>query len=131
VDAETVTNLILIVDDDEDFCAVARIKLEGAGYAVAVARNGREALDYLVDPESTEPACVLLDMEMPGLSGWDLLAVIKSYSRLRRIPVVVLSAHARRGSISSSGIPADWLQKPQDWTNVVRAIETCSAPAHS
>ena len=81
---------VLLVDDDEDERDLLREVLEAAGYTVELASNGREALDYLI-AETSEPVAIVLDLEMPGMSGDEFLRVINRYIRLARIPVIISS----------------------------------------
>ncbi len=74
---------ILVVDDDPDIQEVLKDRLESLGYRVLVASNGKEGLDLL---EKQSPQIVLLDIEMPGMSGLDVLKEI----RLREIDVTVV-----------------------------------------
>ena len=64
------TNSILIVDDDQEMQDLLKDILEDHGYQVAVAREGREALDHL---ESDEYLVVLTDLRMKGIDGAELL----------------------------------------------------------
>lgn len=82
--------LILVVDDDADFCAAARMVLEAEGYSVQTACNGREARALL---EEETPALILLDliMETP-LAGLEVLRAVRSDARLGGIPVLAISA---------------------------------------
>ncbi len=74
---------ILVVDDDPDIQEVLKDRLESLGYRVLVASGGKEGLDFL---EKQSPQIVLLDIEMPGMSGLDVLKEI----RLREIDVTVV-----------------------------------------
>ncbi len=77
---------VLVVDDDEDIVSLMRDFLESSGYRVRTADNGPSALDLL----RTEPVdCLLLDVMMPGLSGFDVLRRIRE---TRDVPVLFLSA---------------------------------------
>ena len=82
--------LILVVDDDADFVAAARLVLEAAGWRVTAAANSREAVACL---REERPGVVLLDlmMETP-LAGLELARAIRADERLRRVPLVALSA---------------------------------------
>jgi DNA-binding Lrp family transcriptional regulator/CheY-like chemotaxis protein len=81
---------ILLVDDDADFVAAARMVLEAAGYSVVTAGSGREALARL---QEATPALVLLDlmMETP-LAGLVVVRAVRSQPRLRGVPLLAISA---------------------------------------
>ena len=85
------SELVLVVDDDTDQRHAVRDVLEDGGYAVLEAVDGRQALDVLVDPRRATPCLMLLDLSMPRMTGWELLAILKNYVRLVRIPVVVMT----------------------------------------
>ena len=81
---------VLVVDDEEGIVELMRDFLEVDGFAVRSARNGAEALAALSDnPMDTPVDCVLLDIMMPGVSGFDLL---KSIREMTDVPVLFLSA---------------------------------------
>src|SRR5437016_1239856 len=88
---------ILVVDDDPDIVTTLRDRLESLGYDTITARDGLRALELI---EQDTPNLVLLDLEMPRLSG---LAVLKQLSRQRQsgqdLPVIVMTAH---GSIAAA-----------------------------
>src|SRR6516225_8180968 len=83
---------ILIVDDEPDIREVLRDSLSDAGHQVCEAGNGRVALMSLMRPIETLPCVVIVDLRMPDMDGWDLVAAMKREPRLRAIPVIVLSA---------------------------------------
>lgn len=80
------TTTVLVVDDDDDITTLMRDFLEADGYRVLTAADGEEALramrEHVVD-------CVLLDVMMPGLSGFDILRQVRKSSD---VPVLFLSA---------------------------------------
>jgi CheY-like chemotaxis protein len=81
----------LVVDDDPDGRdALAQI-LEAHGYTVRQAENGRVALDLIAQ---RLPRVMLLDLEMPVMSGWEVLESLERASALLTIRIVVLSAGA-------------------------------------
>ncbi|RKH17524.1 response regulator [Corallococcus praedator] len=86
-----VSRPVLVVEDDDDVRAAIAEILEGEGYEVAVAANGREALDELVHLRA--PCLILLDLRMPVLDGAGFLLNLRSdWPRLRDVPVLVLTA---------------------------------------
>jgi len=81
---------VLLVDDDADFAAAARMVLEAAGYRVVVAGSGREALERL---REERPALVLLDLIMESpLAGLAVARAIRAEQRLRGLPILAISA---------------------------------------
>ena len=67
-------NLILVVDDDASLRRVMKMQLEEAGYQVALAASGEEALGVL---DQRQPDLVITDLRMPGTGGMDLLRHIR------------------------------------------------------
>ena len=81
----------LIVEDDRDIVALFRHVLDLAGYRTEIALHGKAAVEYLA--QST-PDIVLLDLNLPGVSGSEILVMMDADERLKSIPVVVITAHA-------------------------------------
>jgi len=83
--------LILVVDDFQDARDMYAEYLEYAGYRVATAANGAEA----VEKASRErPDAILMDLSMPFMDGSDATRILKADERTREIPVLALSGHA-------------------------------------
>lgn len=102
---------ILIADDDDANRDLLRRRLECEGHQVTEARNGLEALDAL-----KELSCdlVLLDLMMPVMDGFETLSRIKQDTRLRELPVIMISALEELQSVVScieTGA-VDYLPKP-------------------
>ena len=82
------TPIVRIVDDDASFLkAIARL-LRGAGFTV---KPFVSAVEFLAQPELDVPGCVLVDLQMPGLSGLELQDVMARTGH--RLPVIFLSGH--------------------------------------
>ena len=78
---------ILVIDDDASLRRVLEYNLQEAGYAVAVASSGEEGLSLF---DSVDPALVITDMQMPGMSGMQLLTAIKE--RWPETIVIIITA---------------------------------------
>jgi CheY-like chemotaxis protein len=103
--------LILIADDRASSRELLRLVLERAGYAVIEAEDGHQALDRA---RSQHPDLVLLDLQMPGLDGYGVLAALRSEARFESLPALALTASAMRGDrerILAAGF-TDYLAKP-------------------
>jgi adenylate cyclase len=104
---------ILIVDDEPFNIDYLEQELEDSNYYLITASNGREALDKI---QSELPDLVLLDLMMPVLDGFAVLAQMKGDPDLREIPVIIISAANDSRSIVK-GIKQgaeDYLTKPID-----------------
>jgi class 3 adenylate cyclase/DNA-binding response OmpR family regulator len=107
----TAPGSLLIVDDDQQNRTLLAARLQRAGHVIAMAENGRQALEML----QTQPFdLVLLDLLMPEMDGYQVLEHLQADDNLRHIPVIVLSAVEDMDSIVrciKQGA-ADYLSKP-------------------
>lgn len=85
-------NKILVVDDEADVRLLCKVNLEFEGYEVVDAADGAKALQKI---RSERPDLILLDVMMPGLDGWEVLARIRSDRETSELPVVMLTALTR------------------------------------
>lgn len=96
---------------------IARALREAAVlHQLTVAGDGHRALEVLRGPDP-EPDLILLDLNLPGLDGWQVLDAIKSDEGLRALPVVVLTTSRRDEDIAQayqSGANS-YIQKPEDY----------------
>jgi len=103
--------LILIADDRPSSRELLRTVLQRAGYAVIEAGDGEEALEQA---QNGRPDLILLDLQMPKLDGYGVLARLRSDERFRTLPVLALTASAMSGDrekILAAGF-TDYLSKP-------------------
>jgi DNA-binding response OmpR family regulator len=82
---------ILLVDDEPSIQKLLKASLAAMGYQVLVASNGEEALE-LARLEC--PDLVLLDLKIPRISGWDVLAGIKANEKLHQTAVIIMTGAA-------------------------------------
>ncbi len=82
---------ILVVDDDKNIAGFLSELLTNAGYHARVARGGQEALDRLASPERDEIDLVLLDVMMPDVDGFTVLARLRASTRTEHLIVVMLT----------------------------------------
>jgi phosphate regulon transcriptional regulator PhoB len=80
---------ILVVEDDEDIQELLTYNLKAAGYGVVSSKDGYEALDAA---RKRLPDLILLDLMMPGISGFDVCRELRRDERTARIPVIMLTA---------------------------------------
>src|SRR4051794_16378292 len=80
---------ILVVDDIQDNVKLLAYELADAGYEVAVAYSGAQALESVA---AQRPDCILLDVMMPGMDGYEVCRRLKADDRMRNVPVLMVSA---------------------------------------
>jgi CheY-like chemotaxis protein len=118
--------LILVVDDDATARELVERHLQRAGFAVATARGGQEGLRLA---RELRPSAVTLDIVMPDLDGWTVLAAMKGDPALAGIPVVLMSIVDQKNRGYSLGA-AEYLVKPVDRTKLVETLAgVCGATA--
>ena len=115
-------NTVAVVEDNADNRLLLQAILDGL-YDVVEYENGVDALAGLA---ARLPDIVLLDISLPGMDGNEILARIRADSRLRRLPVIALTAHAMAGDREkylAAGFN-DYITKPiVDETLLLRAME--------
>jgi len=82
---------VLVVDDQPDTRDLVSELVRAEGYLVLEAENGKVALELLTAEAARDPSLIILDLEMPVMTGWEFLAVVKQDVRLARIPILVTS----------------------------------------
>ena len=115
---------ILIIDDDLEFANLLRLQLTAAGYTAEVAEDAIEGGKALL---ARPPALILCDINMPYLSGLDLVSLMQSDTRSASIPVVFVSGNTD-GETMSKAVKlgaADFLAKPISREQLLESVEAC------
>ena len=124
--------ILVVEDSDDDFLATARaFKKAGLANPVKRCTNGDQALDYLFrrgefsDPAAAPvPGIILLDLNLPGTDGREVLRVVKQDAELHKIPVIVLTTSGAEQDIQRCydyGANS-YVQKPVDLQGFVDAM---------
>ncbi len=108
---------ILVIDDDPTFCRLLSDVLKDAGYVVAIATDGVEALASI---EERVPGLLILDMRMSGMDGPELVVAMRERGIL--IPLIV-STGAPTGVAWAKEIGAVYLEKPFDLDRLVELVK--------
>lgn len=87
----------LIVEDHDDTAALAEHALQRGGWRTASARDAKQAGALLA--ELGPPAIFLLDVELPGIDGFRMLAKLRAHSQLAHIPIVMVTARGEREDV--------------------------------
>ncbi|HRF48441.1 MAG TPA: response regulator [Anaerolineales bacterium] len=113
---------ILVADDEPDNVSLLATRLEHEGYLHLQARDGQETLDKL---RSEQPDLLLLDVNMPVKSGFEVLAEMRSDPAISHIPVIVITAARTtvRDVREGLGLGADdYITKPFDWRELTARV---------
>ncbi len=121
---------ILLVEDNPDHAELIQLALSGGASPpckIQLMRDGQEALDHLktmengTSPEVPLPAVILLDLNLPKVSGFQVLKHIKSHPRLRSIPVSILTTSANEQDVQQAYQDGAncYLSKPARYTDMV------------
>ena len=125
--------IILLVEDnpDDEALTIRALKKHGIANEVVVARNGVEALDFLLgtldDAHSTLddlPALVLLDLKLPKIDGLEVLRRLRANPRCKALPVVVLTSSREEVDLIKSYESGanSYIRKPVDFEQFSEAI---------
>lgn len=121
------TARVLIVDDDASIRSLLEVTFMTEGLEVQTARNGQEGLEAaLMDP----PDCIVLDVMMPVMDGWDTAARLKEEESTREVPIIFLTARTqdsdlRRGRQLGA---AAYVTKPFDVADLVDLVHELVDP---
>lgn len=83
---------VLVIDDEPDVLLLCRVNLEHAGHAVLVAESGETGLGLAI---AERPDVIVLDLMMPHMDGFEVLAGLAAHAVTRDVPVLILSARTR------------------------------------
>ena len=117
--------ILLVEDDGADVLIITRVlkELEIKNKLVTTS-NGEEAFEYLQKNENKKPCIILLDLNMPKMSGIEFLKIIKNDDKFRDIPVIALTTSQSHFDIAECfwhGI-AGYIIKPIDYKKFVKAV---------
>ena len=114
-----------VVDDDDSFRTAMERRLKLAGYQVATYPSAQQLLDRL--PDENEPGCILLDVQIPGLSGPELQRRLTELRSM--LPIVFLTGHADTATTvrTIKAGAEDFLTKPVESAQLLGAIERALA----
>ena len=123
----SVRSSVLIVDDDTAVRRELREVLEAAGHDVYEAASGRQALLCL--ERRVKPGLILLDLMMPNMDGWEMLATVRAKPEFAKIPIVVMSCLDKSQVGLALQGTAGYLRKPPQLELLLDTVNRhCAAP---
>jgi DNA-binding response OmpR family regulator len=114
--------LVVCADDDEDILSLVTLRLERAGYEVAKAIDGDQALETV---RARRPALAILDVMMPKRTGYEVLAEVRADPKLANLKVILLSARVQEADVErgfDAGADA-YLAKPFKAPELVAKVQ--------
>jgi CheY-like chemotaxis protein len=112
---------ILVIEDNPSNLKLVRICLEKRGYTISAASDAEEGLEFL---KSNQPDLILMDLQLPGMDGWQLASLLKKNPQTQNIPIIALTAYAMKGDelkAASAGCDG-YITKPFDTRTLGQTI---------
>jgi CheY-like chemotaxis protein len=116
------SKIVLAVDDEPDNIVMLQSLIEGAGYTFFAAASGTECLTLVT---RVAPRVILLDVQMPGIDGYDTCRHLRRLSSLDHVPIVFLTTRKTSDDVQScmrSG-GNDFIVKPFDPNRLIKRLE--------
>ncbi len=112
---------ILVAEDDKDLRRLLQFDLESSGFKVRLAENGKIALDMI---REKKPECLILDVMMPVMDGFDVCKRLKSLDSTKDIPIIFLTARGTtEDKVKAMGFNADdYMIKPFDFKELIARV---------
>jgi CheY-like chemotaxis protein len=117
--------ILLVEDDNVDAMTVKRAMRDlREQHSVIHSVNGEEAMRYLTRQDTVKPFVILLDLNMPKMSGIEFLKVIKAHPELKTIPIIVLTTSKEKRDVLESFElgAAGYMVKPVDYLKFVEIL---------
>lgn len=116
------TKTILIIEDEENLVELLKYRLEANGYKVESALDGVSGLDKV---KKLHPSLVILDIMLPKMHGYDVCRLMGEDKKIKKIPIIILSAHARARELEGMrNCGADsFIEKPFEPSELLDEIE--------
>src|SRR5256885_3971810 len=102
---------ILYIEDNRENRMLVRAVLEAAGYTIVDAEDGLTGIEAAI---REEPSLILLDINLPGVDGYEIVAILKSFPNLVSTPVIAVTAYAMQGDRQRTLVAGcdGYIQKP-------------------
>lgn len=114
---------ILVVDDDRAICEVVKDTLEIEGFSVITARGSDNAIEKI---EQIHPMIIILDLNLPGINGFELTRILKKDIKTKNIPIILISAKFTDTQSIVTGLSSgadDYIAKPFDIDVLVARVK--------
>lgn len=116
-------NLVVLAEDNEDLGDIVKAKLEHADLRVIWKKNGEEAWDAI---KAEKPALTILDLDLPGVDGLEILRRIRASPELEKVRVMMLSAMGYDAYVGGAlqGGAVDFVVKPFNTADLLTRVQS-------
>jgi len=114
---------VMVVDDEPDIVKIVKIAMELANFEVLEAYSGEECLDKIA--KGAKPSLILLDIMMPGISGYETCGKIRENKDFKDVKIVMLTAKGQKGD-AEEGLKVgadDYIIKPFDPYELIEQVK--------
>ena len=115
---------ILVVEDEEVNYRLVQVILEKTGVGVSRAKNGKEAVDFITNPQHKKADLILMDIQMPVMNGYDATRLIREYDN--ELPIIAITAYTfskDQDKIVNVGC-SDYISKPFTGKDLLKKIDS-------
>ena len=119
---------ILCIEDNEDNLVMLQRRLTRAGFEVSIAMDGIRGFESAT---GSPPDLIVMDLNLPGIDGWELTRRLKSRPETKGVPIIALSAHTaprHRAEALAAGCFA-FEEKPTSFESLIEKIRSALGPA--
>lgn len=120
------TRSVLLIEDNAQNRYLLTFLLEHSGYRVSTAIDGPLGIEAA---RASTPGVILLDIQLPGMNGYDVARALRSYESLRHVPIIAVTSYAMQGDREKSMDAGctGYLEKPIDPATFVSELERALA----
>ena len=110
---------ILIVDDNEDRLTMLKLMLEHTGYKISIQGNTANIKSVII---SAKPDVIIMDKLLSGSDGCEVCKLLKADSKIKHIPVIMISAHAQASEECIEAGASYFLEKPFEMDELLQTV---------
>ena len=116
-------NRILCVEDNEDNLHMLQRRLTRRGFEVTISMNGAQSVEWA---KTLQPDLIVMDLNLPGLNGWEATRRLKNQPETKHIPIIVLTADSKQKSREKALAAGcdEFELKPIDFEGLVGKIQS-------
>lgn len=114
--------LILVIEDHPETAVFLEECLRQLGYEAAVAQDGEEALKRI---QEQPPKLILVDLEMPGIGGWELVRRVRGDRSIQQVPIIICTG--QREARTTGGLVQGMIHKPFPLEEIAEKVRAALA----